>query len=55
MRRLMSIGVDWLERKEYVSTDDEYSEIKAIDRAAINRLIERFPFDPVTTVRLLPE
>ena len=55
MRRLMSIGVDWLERGEYLEMDKEYESIKAVDRKAIGRLIERFPSSPITTVRMLPE
>ncbi|MFN8389069.1 MAG: pitrilysin family protein [Bdellovibrionota bacterium] len=55
MRRLMSVGVDYLERGEYLDIETELKLVRAVTRKSINTLLERFPIQPTTTVRLLPE
>ena len=55
MRRLMSIGLDWLERNEYLSTEDELSRIKAVNEDSIAKMLSRHDFQPTTTVRLVPQ
>ena len=55
MRRLMSIGLDWIYRGEYQPLTGELEKIKQVDRRAISTLLERYSFSPTCTVRLVPE
>jgi len=55
MRRLMSIGLDWLERGEYLSANEEYAIIEGVDKASVDALLKDYSFKPDTVVRLLPE
>ena len=55
MRRLMSVGLDWLARSSYLSLEDELKTIAAIQREDIEKLLEVYPFTPQTEVRLLPK
>ena len=55
MRRLMSIGLDWLARKSYLGLEDELKEIAAVSRHSIAAMLEEFNFTPQTEVRLLPK
>jgi len=54
MRRLMSIGNDWIYREEYLPLDEELAKIKAVGRNEIERLAAKYPFKPSTVVKLLP-
>ena len=55
MRRLMSIGLDWLARKSYLGLEDELKEIAAVSRHSIAAMLEEFNFTSQTEVRLLPK
>ncbi len=55
MRRLMSIGLDWLERGEYLSTEEELSRVKSVSEESVRALLGKYDFQPTTTVRLLPQ
>jgi predicted Zn-dependent peptidase len=55
MRRLMVVGSEWLSRKKYSPIEEEESKYKNIDRAALEKLVEKFPLSPITQVSLLPE
>ncbi|MBP9838052.1 MAG: insulinase family protein [Proteobacteria bacterium] len=54
MRRLMSIGLDWTYSNEYLPPEKELELIKAVTPESIKKLIEKYPFTPVTEVHLLP-
>mgnify|MGYP000164333655 CR=1 FL=1 len=54
MRRLMSVGTDWLYRKEYFSIEDELKHVRAVTRSDIERLVADFPCQVMTNVKLLP-
>lgn len=55
MRRLMSIGLDWMYRGEYLKLEDELAHLKSVSRKSIEKMLERFSFEPQTVVRLLPK
>jgi predicted Zn-dependent peptidase len=55
MRRMMSIGFDWLYNREYVSPDEDLKRIKAVSRDSIKKLVEEFNFVPTSTVIMRPE
>jgi predicted Zn-dependent peptidase len=55
MRRLMAIGTDWLYRAEYSPLEDEQLKYKAVSKESISELLEKFPFAPMTEVRLVPK
>jgi len=54
MRRLMATGLNWIYRKEYSELADEVKRIQAISREDIAKMLERFPVNPMTVVKLLP-
>ena len=54
LRRLMSIGVDWLYEPKYLSLEDELKKVSAIGSSDINALLEAFDFEPVTELRMIP-
>lgn len=55
MRRLMSVGADWLEQEAYLTLEEELGRYRSVDRQALNRLLERYPLKEFTEVSLLPE
>jgi predicted Zn-dependent peptidase len=55
MRRLMSIGLDWIYRGEYQSLKDELEELKLVSRADIDQLLTQYDFQPTCALRLVPE
>ena len=52
MHRLMAVGSDWAYRKEYVSLENELKNIKKVDRDAINSLLEKYSFKPISKIIL---
>lgn len=54
MRRLMSVGMDWIYRKEYLTLDEEIERIRGISIGDIEQMLARYPFQPMTEVRLVP-
>lgn len=54
MRRLMAVGNEWLYRQRYRSLSDEIASISAVTRADIQGVLDRYGFDPITELRLLP-
>jgi predicted Zn-dependent peptidase len=54
MRRLMSIGIDFLEREEYLDVESELRLVQAVTRRSIEDLLARYDFSPKTAVTLLP-
>ncbi len=55
IRRLISIGLDYLYKEEYVSLEEELERINRVSLLDIENLVEEFNFKPVTEIRLLPE
>ena len=55
MRRLMSVGLDWIARGRYSTLEEELSRLQQVDRKSIQKLVEEFSFSPTTTVTLLPQ
>lgn len=54
MRRLMSIGLDWLARRSYVPLEEELAIFQAMTRADIEKMTMKYPLTPITELRLLP-
>ncbi len=54
MRRLIAIGSDWLYRKKYHLLEEELAEIKRITKEDIYAMLERYSFEPTTSVKLVP-
>lgn len=55
MRRLMSIGLDWIYRATYSTLQEELSRIQSVNRAEISDLLEAYDFRPTNKVVLVPE
>lgn len=53
MRRMVSIGLEYLFNKEYFSISDEVRNIKAVRRVDIENLVENYDWSNKTVVRLL--
>lgn len=54
MRRLMSIGGEWLSRSRYLSLEEDLQAILRVSRTDIEALLSCYSFSPVSTVKLLP-
>ena len=54
MRRLMTIGLDWVYRKQYVTLEDNLRRVQAVTRKSIQELLEQYTFEPTCTVKLVP-
>jgi predicted Zn-dependent peptidase len=52
--RMRSIGGSWVYNNEYRSLEDDLNALLAVTPADINRLMERFDFEPMTVVTLGP-
>jgi predicted Zn-dependent peptidase len=55
LSRMRAIATDWLYTRAYRSVEDDMRTLEQIDRAAVNRLLERYAFEPMTLVTLGPE
>ena len=55
LRRLLSVGLDWIYRQDYSTLDEELSRYAAVSRKSIEAMLAKFNFHPVTKVQLLPE
>lgn len=53
-RRMFSVGLNWLNRREYLSPKDEEGVVRRISRADIEHFVRRYPLDKRTVVTLLP-
>jgi predicted Zn-dependent peptidase len=54
MGRLVPLGFGWSYRREYLPLADELKRIAAITRSDINRILERYPLERISTLRLGP-
>lgn len=54
MRRLMAVGLEWIARKRYRTLDEEISRLAKVNRAECESMLQAVPFQPLTTVTLLP-
>ncbi len=52
--RMRSIGGQWIYNKQYRSLETDMAALAAVDRPSLYRLMEEFPFDPMTIVTLGP-
>ena len=48
--RLFSIGLDWLQRQEYQSIQDDLRLIRSITQDDVARVLARYPFAPCATL-----
>jgi predicted Zn-dependent peptidase len=55
MSRMRAIGSNWLYTGEYRSVEDDLATLDKLDRRAIQAMLEKYPFDPMTIVTLSPE
>ena len=55
MRRMVSVGLGWSYRKSYTPLEEQLSIIQAITRKDIEAALQKYPLNPVTTVKLVPE
>lgn len=54
MSRMRALGSNWLYTGEYRSVEDDLTTLAKLDRAAIQAMLEKYPFDPMTIVTLSP-
>lgn len=54
-RRMMAVGTDWLYRKDYLKLDEEVARVKAVSRREIEKMLNKFDYQPKTVVRMLPK
>ncbi|MCC6933413.1 MAG: insulinase family protein [Deltaproteobacteria bacterium] len=54
LRRLLSVGVDWLYQPRYLSLQDELKIIAELKESDLRELLNSFSFNPVTEVRMIP-
>lgn len=52
--RMRSIGGQWMYNREYRSLEKDMATLNAVSRASLQKLMEDFPFDPMTIVSLGP-
>jgi predicted Zn-dependent peptidase len=52
--RMRSIGGQWIYNKEYRSLEKDMATLMSVDTKSLLRLMEDFPFDPMTVVSLGP-
>ena len=55
MRRLMTVGNEWIYRNRYVTLESQVERIQAVTREDIGNLLDVFDLEPVTKITLLPE
>lgn len=55
MKRMMSIGFDWLYLNEYVPLQTELERLKRVDRRRIETLVKEFDLVPTHEIRLISE
>jgi predicted Zn-dependent peptidase len=53
--RMRSIGGQWIYNKEYRSLEQDMATLKAIDVPSLKKLMDEYPFDPMTIVTLGPK
>ncbi len=52
--RMRSIGGQWIYNKEYRSLEKDMATLMAVTPQSLTKLMQEFPFDPMTIVRLGP-
>src|SRR3954468_5986868 len=52
--RMRSIGGQWIYNREYRSLEKDMATLMAVNTDSLRRLMEQFPFDPMTVVSLGP-
>ena len=55
MGRLVPLGMGWSYRQEYKTVKDELDDVNAVTLEQVNKTIEQFPMEVVTTTILGPE
>jgi predicted Zn-dependent peptidase len=53
--RMRSIGSQWIYNKQYRSLEQDMEALRAIDVASLKKLMDDYPFDPMTIVTLGPK
>ena len=53
--RMRSIGSQWIYNKQYRSLEQDMETLRAIDAASLKKLMDDYPFDPMTIVTLGPK
>ena len=53
--RMRSIGSQWIYNKQYRSLEQDMETLRAIDVASLKKLMDDYPFDPMTIVTLGPK
>ena len=53
--RMRSIGSQWIYNKQYRSLEQDMETLRAIDVPALKKLMDEYPFDPMTIVTLGPK
>ena len=51
---MRSIGSQWIYNREYRSLEKDMATLMSVDTKSLRRLMEDFPFDPMTVVSLGP-
>ena len=51
---MRSIGGQWIYNKEYRSLEQDMATLMTVDVESLRRLMDDFPFDPMTLVTLGP-
>lgn len=55
MGRLVSVGFNWLYRKQHISVDENLARYRAVNRDAIGQLLDEFDLGKYTLCALLPQ
>jgi predicted Zn-dependent peptidase len=53
--RMRSIGSQWIYNKQYRSLEEDMATLTAIDVGSLKKLMDEYPFDPMTIVTLGPK
>lgn len=54
LRRMMTLGTNWLYQGKYISVEEELKRFKEVTQDSIFEALERFSLEPITAVKLLP-
>ncbi|MCC6221334.1 MAG: insulinase family protein [Deltaproteobacteria bacterium] len=53
-KRMMTVGNDWIYRKQYFTLQEELRKIQDVSRGDIEDVLSLYSFSPVTKVKLIP-
>jgi hypothetical protein len=51
---MRAIGGQWIYNKEYRSLEQDMATLMGVNRATLQKLMQDYPFDPMTIVTLGP-